>query len=215
MGSSVTMFNNFGPMILKVEIPKDILNKLILLTDKIINDKNKIPWGVNLAGQIEEEVEIPLNTLKKEKLLNVLESYLDKYVMMSLENIESRILRERHVRSRIDRVWLNEMKSGEYNPFHHHDCHVSSVLYLKLPKNATKRNIKDKIDKDGHIEFIDRSTSTMHLQSGTFSVAPTVGTMYVFPSTLLHGVYPFLGEGTRRSIAWNGVYDWSTCFNER
>ena len=37
-------------------------------------------------------------------------------------------------------------------------------------------------------------------------VAPTRGLMLIFPSWLIHQVYPFIGEGERRSIAFNGNY---------
>ena len=32
------------------------------------------------------------------------------------------------------------------------------------------------------------------------------GEMYIWPSSLLHTVYPFFGNEVRRSIAWNGTY---------
>ena len=85
----------------------------------------------------------------------------------------------------------------------------------KVITNAIKRNIKYKEDLDGRIEFIDRSVSPIFLQSGQMSMFPEVGTMYIFPSNLLHTVYPFLGEGTRRSIAWNGVYSIENRNNEK
>ena len=37
-------------------------------------------------------------------------------------------------------------------------------------------------------------------------IEPTVGTMYIWPSQVLHTVYPFLGEEERRSVAWNGTF---------
>ena len=30
--------------------------------------------------------------------------------------------------------------------------------------------------------------------------------MYMWPSDILHTVYPFLGDEVRRSVAWNGTY---------
>ena len=30
--------------------------------------------------------------------------------------------------------------------------------------------------------------------------------MFMWPSNLLHTVYPFLGDEERRSVAWNGTY---------
>ena len=99
------------------------------------------------------------------------------------------------------------MKAGEYNPAHFHTkCYVSSVLYLKIPKNRPKRNIACKDDTDGMIEFSDRSVAPDFLTRGSLCLQPEVGTMFMWPSSLLHSVYPFLGDEVRRSIAWNGTY---------
>ena len=104
-------------------------------------------------------------------------------------------------------MWFNEMKSGEYNPVHYHtNCLVSSTLFLKTPKNKTKRNIKNKIDKDGYLEFIDKSVAPDYLQRGQMLIEPKVGDMYIWPSSLHHTVYPFISDDVRRSIAWNGTY---------
>ena len=37
-------------------------------------------------------------------------------------------------------------------------------------------------------------------------ITPKPGLMLMFPSYLLHTVYPFIGEGERRSIAFNATY---------
>jgi hypothetical protein len=37
-------------------------------------------------------------------------------------------------------------------------------------------------------------------------VKPKVGQLLMFPSTLLHTVYPFQGSGERRSLAFNLNY---------
>ena len=38
------------------------------------------------------------------------------------------------------------------------------------------------------------------------SISPKVCEMFMWPSNLLHTVYPFLGDEERRSVAWNGTY---------
>ena len=43
-------------------------------------------------------------------------------------------------------------------------------------------------------------------QAFKISIAPTVGMMIMFPSYLLHTVYPFVGKEERRCIAFTGVY---------
>ena len=42
-----------------------------------------------------------------------------------------------------------------------------------------------------------------NLTASNYSVCPKVGDMYIFPSFLTHAVYPFYGEGERRSFSAN------------
>ena len=41
---------------------------------------------------------------------------------------------------------------------------------------------------------------------GTYRHTPKVGELFLFPSNLLHTVYPFKGDGERRSLAFNMSY---------
>ena len=205
----------FGPKIFKIQLSEDVINKLTNITDTLIIQDDRKKNGCNLAGQIEEEIKIPNKVLKENNLYDLFKKYLKGYVDHCLSasgHVESDVIHyagktENVVTCDISSMWFNEMKSGEYNPAHFHTrCHVSSVLYLKIPKNRPKRNIECKEDKDGTINFIDRSVSPDLLQSGMLSIQPQEGEMYIWPSSLLHCVYPFLGDEVRRSIAWNGVY---------
>ena len=205
---NVDVLNPFGPKIFKIQLPKDVINKLTDITDKLIIQDDRKKNGCNLAGQIAEEIKIPNKVLKENKLYELFKTYLKAYVDHCL-SMSSHISdkKENVTICDISSMWFNEMRSGEYNPAHFHTrCHVSSVLYLKIPKNRPKRNIECKEDKDGTINFIDRSVSPDLLQSGMLSIQPQEGEMYIWPSSLLHCVYPFLGDEVRRSIAWNGVY---------
>ena len=49
---------------------------------------------------------------------------------------------------------------------------------------------------------------------GTFSTNPIPGMLYIFPSNLLHTVYPFKGDGERRSIAFNGLHKFKKEVND-
>ena len=41
---------------------------------------------------------------------------------------------------------------------------------------------------------------------GCYLTSPEVGDMFMFPSYLLHTVYPFLGDGERRSVSFNAIH---------
>ena len=43
-------------------------------------------------------------------------------------------------------------------------------------------------------------------EKGLVQITPVPGLMLMFPSYLVHTVYPFIGEGERRCIAFNAFY---------
>ena len=60
---------------------------------------------------------------------------------------------------------------------------------------------------DGNIEFVHGSSTDLNsLIRPTVRIIPKVGDLYVFPNTLLHTVYPFVGKGERRSLSYNMLY---------
>jgi hypothetical protein len=90
------------------------------------------------------------------------------------------------------------------------------VCYLKIPDVKGRRNLdskKGKQDEDGNITFMYSASSNMPgdiFSIGITSFIPAAGTLLIFPSYLLHQVYPFIGEGERRSMAFNANYQIKT-----
>ena len=41
------------------------------------------------------------------------------------------------------------------------------------------------------------------MTTSLYNIRPEVGWFYLYPSTLNHQVYPFIGDGERRSLAFN------------
>lgn len=64
--------------------------------------------------------------------------------------------------------------------------------------------IPGKPDTDGNIEWVDGGGAP--LQNLTVRVTPQAQYFYIFPSSLLHLVYPFKGPGRRISIAINANF---------
>ena len=100
-------------------------------------------------------------------------------------------------------AWVNINRQGGYNTVHHHGkYHASGVYYIKQPEKTT--------DPSGMIELINsRFDHHIYSEIGGQAFAPSVkmrppvGSMLVFPSTLLHFVYPNEAEEERISLAWN------------
>lgn len=197
----------FGPRIARIQMPERILTKMIELTDEIMKDEKRKSWGHNLVGQIKEEPYITNEQLQQIGALDFFNGCLQYYLSSVLKELYAYTEENYLLETGVKDMWSVHMEPGEYNPLHFHTfCHVSSVGYLKIPAHRPKRNIPHKEDKDGKIEFVDHAAWPECLDRGTMLVEPTVGTMYMWPSHILHTVYPFLGTEERRSIAWNGVY---------
>lgn len=100
-------------------------------------------------------------------------------------------------------AWVNINGKGGYNTVHHHGWfHISGVYYIKQPSGAKNRS--------GMIEFINsRFDNHIFEEIGGQPFAPSLrmrpapGEMLVFPSTLLHFVYPNETSEERISLAWN------------
>jgi len=214
----------FGPWFLQAKLPEDVLNKMIEITDKISDNSSKVSLGHGLAGVIEDEPYIPPGVLKKEGLYDyfidlgkyyvkhglkwalagkdVYENWIDDVIKDdddSDKNFNPKLVVE------MDKMWIVNQVEGEYNPVHlHTNCTISSVMYLKIPKYKPRR-IPGKKHMDGKIELIYHSSGELpqSFDSGTLSIQPEAGDIFMWPSNLLHTVYPFLGKGVRRSVSYN------------
>ena len=58
-------------------------------------------------------------------------------------------------------------------------------------------------NKDVCIELIYKAQDSNAQERGTMLITPEEGMLLLFPSNLLHTVYPFKGDGERRSVAFN------------
>ena len=199
----------FGPPIGAFKMSDEVLERMIKLTDEILEDRERVDWGKNLVGNINEEPLVKNDDLKKYDLYEVFRScigtYISGYMQSSGHEVE-------HIQAHVDHMWVVSQYENEYNPIHFHTyCDISTVLYLKVPKfDERSKNGKlpeYKHQRDGMIEWVYKTPDQNGLEMGTFSVNPEPGMLYVFPSNLLHTVYPFQGKGERRSVAFNAHWD--------
>jgi uncharacterized protein (TIGR02466 family) len=103
-------------------------------------------------------------------------------------------------------AWVNINKKGGFNSIHTHGrFHLSGVYYVKQPAVRSGQS--------GMIEFVNSRFDHhifQELNANAFapkvSMRPKAGEMIVFPSTLLHSVYPNDTEEERITIAWNLIF---------
>ena len=210
-----------GTRIGKIIMPKEIVSDLISITDKSINSSED--FGYALAGQIKDEKVLTKKDLGP--IWDWLENEVNLYIKTILKDIDinfkprSASSENLEIDASIESMWTVSQVENEYNPVHYHgdvksfedlspNCQVSSVLYLKIPKRSTRKLKNKKSNPDGCIEFINQGlgTTLQSLSSGSMRFKPIVGHLYIFPSWLLHTVYPFVGKGERRSISFNSSY---------
>ena len=104
-------------------------------------------------------------------------------------------------------AWINEMKSGEYNPTHFHEglnseIGVSSVLMLKRPDWYGVEASREERPANGWLGFSGGDQAPLSMSQ--IRVDAQVGEFYVFPYTLLHEVYPFNStDEVRRTMSYN------------
>ena len=202
----------FGPQTAQVILPDDALDALVKMTDNIIEDSKSESHGQSLAGVIDKELRVYKSDMDEAGVDQLLESCVKSYVVHCAKM--HGFFKEEYVfETGVNSAWVVSQHENEYNPLHNHTgCEFSGVIYLKVPNVKGRRNIeskKGKADGDGDINFVYSAASQRNqdiFEKGIVQISPTPGLLLLFPSYLLHTVYPFIGEGERRCIAFNGTY---------
>ena len=215
---NINLIKPYGPTIMKSQLPIPIYKGMVKLVDTILKDKKRTNWGPNLAGQIKEEPVIDNQDLVDRDLFGFFNAISQRYIQeCNGGNQRSSGLEEMQRRNPEDPVvlvtditsmWIVNQLENEYNPVHHHtNSTISGVMYLNIPKYKP-REIYGKKNLDGNIEFIYHATTEdqYSLEQGCYSISPIEGDVFLFPSYLLHTVYPFLGKGERCSVSFNVLH---------
>ena len=182
-----------GTIICRFTVPQTIIDEINTDYDKA---KDLPAHNKNLAGKIADEFKVTdiLSDNTRSLFTTCFQTYLrtiqKPFWHVSLEN-----------------AWINDMKANEYNPFHFHqspmtDLGLSSVLVLKRPETYGKEYSREDTPSNGNLEFSGGQQDPLSISQ--LRVDAKVGQLYVFPYTLLHGVYPFNGtDEIRRTMSFN------------
>ena len=193
----------FGPTILKVTMPEELIKQLNDYVEKTIQDEKKakdLDVGHSLVGNVKQEFKLEIDFMQKSGWGKFLMTECSNWILGSTNN-------KKITKFQIINSWIVRQFENEYNPIHTHGGHVSGVGYLKVPSNLGETKQKNKeINRNGHIQFIHGSK--MFLSSAILSVEPKVGDFYFFPNYLMHTVYPYEKcKDERRSVSFNAVVD--------
>jgi len=186
-----------GEIVLKLEMPKQFINDINNIFDE--KEATTVDWSTQLAGKIKKERLV--NHLLNDNIKNTFQMCFQEYM-----NRSGSVLRETH-QLVLDNCWINDMYKHEYNPSHFHASKnslvgLSSVLFLKTPDSYGEEIINPSNPSNGHLEFIGGQQHSLAISQ--IRLSPKVGDFFVFPYTLVHGVYPFYGtDQVRRTLSYN------------
>ena len=198
----IKILRPFGPSIIKIKMPNEIVIKMNEYVDKIIVDQNKskeLDHGKALAGNVNQEFTLEKEFMKSIRWAEFLGSACSQWV---LNEQKKRIQTFSIIKS-----WVVRQFKNEYNPIHFHNGHISGVGYLKVPKNMGKTIQENKTqNNNGQLVLIHGSKNLF--SEPTLTIKPEVGDFYMFPNYLLHAVYPFYeSDDERRSVSFNAKLD--------
>ena len=186
-----------GEIVVKFEMPQNFIDEINNVFEE--KEQTTVDWSTQLAGKI-----------KKEKLVNhLLKDEIRGTFLMCFQEYMKRsgsVLNQTH-QLVLDNCWINDMYATEYNPAHFHASKnslvgLSSVLFLKTPDSYGKEIINPNNPSNGHLEFIGGQQHSLAISQ--LRLSPKVGDFFVFPYTLVHGVYPFYDtDQVRRTLSYN------------
>ena len=191
----------FGPSILKVSIPDEIVEEMNKYVDESILDQEKIDnldHGKYLEGNVHREFRLDVEFMQKIKWAEFLANSCQKWLFeghsISIKKFD------------IIASWIIQQYKNDYNPIHYHSGQISGVGYLKVPKNMGNTTQKDKKNRNGNLVLIHGSSQ--FLSKSILNIEPKVGDFYFFPNYIMHTVYPFTGtDEERRSVSFNAILD--------
>ena len=192
----------FGPSIVKLKMPENLVNKLNTYVDKITSDEKKsseLDYGAQLAGMVTQEFTIEKNFTQEVGLEKFLAGACEKWIEL--------VYRKKISKFEIISSWIVRQFKDEYNPTHWHGGHISGVGYLKVPNNlGSIKKGKEKNNINGCLQLIHGSK--MFMSESIYTAKPEIGDFYLFPNYLMHTVFPFTDtDEERRSISFNAFID--------
>ena len=132
-------FVYLGQTVLKYEVPVEVF---VGLNDIYEKRKKELPKAnKQLVGKIQDEVSLFYDGVHSEKMHP--HSFLPHETLQWFYSVFHHYLNWNKIgdfKTKINSVWVNQMKANEYNPIHIHQGQLysglSSVMIMKLPKET-------------------------------------------------------------------------------
>jgi hypothetical protein len=205
--------------VLETTMPQKMIDDVNEYMDEYRESKHKESLAKTLVGQIHKGEQLLLDHNDKRLLeynhfiCNLGAEYINNFARSGNSLKCSK-------RVEIDETWSVHSYDGDYNPIHDHGTKtimgISTTAWTKVPpqigakataNTPTYSLYNESGHSDGCISFQYGQVSVIDSDrlkpAQSFVMTPEVGKLLIFPSWLQHMVYPFKGEGERRTIASN------------
>tara|TARA_R100001509_G_scaffold3_1_gene7 strand:+ start:4060 stop:4764 length:705 start_codon:yes stop_codon:yes gene_type:complete len=204
--------------VLETQMPQNMIDDVNDYMDDYRKDKNKESLAKTLVGQIDKGEQLLLDHNDKKMV-----EYNNFICNLGVEYINHFSKSGNNLKGpkqvQIDETWSVHSYDGDYNPIHDHGTKtvmgLSTTAWTKVPPQIGSVNAQSPTyslynesgHSDGCIAFQYGQVSVLDGErlkpAQSFVMTPEVGKLLIFPSWLQHMVYPFKGEGERRTIASN------------
>ena len=205
---------------LETQLPENIVGDLNnYLDDLMISEERKSHAGT-LVGQIGHGQQLTMNHMCDEmRDFNIFIQAMGLDYIKQFSAVSGNALAgKREVMT--DELWSVHSYERDYNPIHDHGTKtimgVSCTTWTKVPQQILDQptagspeyslyNASGNVD--GCLAFTYGRNSLLDVERlrppQSFIIKPEVGKFLMFPSWLTHMVYPFEGNGERRTVAAN------------
>jgi len=210
------LFTLPAALMLQHRLPHQVVTTLNDYLDTLRQNKQRESAGSSLVGQIHqgEQLVMDYEDVKLIPFTRIVESLAAAYLRHFVEQTKSPL---RAKRISMDKLWSVHSFEGDYNPIHDHTTAapmgISFTTWTMVPEQIMQSsdervNLYDSSGAiDGYINFIyglNQVSDPERLRpSQSRYIMPEPGKLLLFPSWMQHTVYPFFGQGERRTVAGN------------
>ena len=206
--------------LLEAWMPDAMVSGLNTYLDELMEQEDRTSHAGTLVGQIGHGQQLTMNHddprlndfRKMTEILSI--DYLTNFASTTGNPFKDQLAVE------IDELWSVHSYERDYNPIHDHGTKtimgISCTSWTKVPQQildqptagSPEYNLYNASgNSDGCLAFNYGINSLMDVQRlrppQSFVIKPEIGKFLMFPSWLQRMVYPFEGDGERRTVAAN------------
>jgi hypothetical protein len=209
-------------VMMECQLPDDIIDDLNEYLDEYKDTAEKKSLAGTLVGQIHQGEQLLMDHNHP-----ILKDYYRFITTMGVIYLESFMnitgAKFDPITVDIDELWSVHSFEGDYNPIHDHGTKtlmgISTTCWTLVPEQIGKLGetgtgnsenyslYNDSGACDGFLAFTYGRNEIMNTERlrppQSISLQPKIGRQLMFPSWMQHMVYPFFGEGERRTVAAN------------